>query len=622
MATSSAAEGDRRRRGRPPKSPEPSRSARSRLGRALREAREAEGIALSQFAEQTTYSEGHLSNVEHGMAAPSPELVDVYESRLRGNGLFRSLYALVVDEQRELRQQRRGGKSPLPDTAAGRATRPGDRSQFVADLTLPDGSPVPPGARLEKRWRLRNVGTVPWRGRSLERDDVVIGLELESLGIELISATEHFDDTPFGKRMRRYLAADAEFYSEELSQKAKGGLHKKASHGGTPGPAPLGYLNVRRHVDDIPVTLVEPDPDRAQHIEWAFAAYATGGYTLATLCAALARRGLVKRKTRKYAATPISRSHLARILANPYYSGTVRYGGVEYEGKHDPLIDLQTFDRVQEILKAHNNAGEKSWKHHHYLKGSLVCANCGSRLTFVKARGKGGTYHYFACIGRIKGTGCDLPYLAAGEIEDRVAAAYDTLRLKQLGTADHTAWTAHLDDVRVALDIAIAGMRRQHARATKQQRARIATIKAQQTKLLDAFLDDSLPRELLSRKQAALSVELSQAEAALAVAEQDADELDNIVQAVLDMAGNLEETYTAADDQTRRLLNQAFFKAFEISADDIDIELDEFVSEVTAKDTPRRLKAETRRRVSAAAGSNVTLLAEREGFEPPRPLRA
>lgn len=43
----------------------------------------------------------------------------------------------------------------------------GDRSAFVDDVTYPDGSVVGLKQRFEKIWALQNVGTVPWRGRSL-----------------------------------------------------------------------------------------------------------------------------------------------------------------------------------------------------------------------------------------------------------------------------------------------------------------------------------------------------------------------------------------------------------------------------------------------------------------------
>ncbi len=37
-----------------------------------------------------------------------------------------------------------------------------DRAQFVADVTVPDGTVLAPGAAFTKTWRLKNVGTCPW----------------------------------------------------------------------------------------------------------------------------------------------------------------------------------------------------------------------------------------------------------------------------------------------------------------------------------------------------------------------------------------------------------------------------------------------------------------------------
>lgn len=46
---------------------------------------------------------------------------------------------------------------------------PGDKSQFVRDITFPDGSEVKVGSRFTKIWEIHNVGSVPWTDRYLER---------------------------------------------------------------------------------------------------------------------------------------------------------------------------------------------------------------------------------------------------------------------------------------------------------------------------------------------------------------------------------------------------------------------------------------------------------------------
>lgn len=71
------------------------------------------------------------------------------------------------------------------------------------------------------------------------------------------------------------------------------------------------------------------------------------------------------------------------------------------------------------MLRSHRS-GEKRRTHSHYLRSTLYCAYCDSRLCFTRSRGHGGTYEYFFCVGRHqKRTGCKLPYLRVEEMEQR-----------------------------------------------------------------------------------------------------------------------------------------------------------------------------------------------------------
>lgn len=61
---------------------------------------------------------------------------------------------------------------PLPEdvgTDVGEPRHPGDRSQFVRDMTVPDGSVVFVNQTFVKIWEIANVGSVPWRNRFLLR---------------------------------------------------------------------------------------------------------------------------------------------------------------------------------------------------------------------------------------------------------------------------------------------------------------------------------------------------------------------------------------------------------------------------------------------------------------------
>lgn len=54
----------------------------------------------------------------------------------------------------------------------------GDASRLVADVTYPDGSVVTVDQRFVKTWQLNDAGTVPWRGRYLQRQPPLDGLDI------------------------------------------------------------------------------------------------------------------------------------------------------------------------------------------------------------------------------------------------------------------------------------------------------------------------------------------------------------------------------------------------------------------------------------------------------------
>jgi site-specific DNA recombinase len=110
-------------------------------------------------------------------------------------------------------------------------------------------------------------------------------------------------------------------------------------------------------------------------------------------------------------------------LRDRYYIGYVTFNGTEYEGRHPHLIPLELFHRVQEILDSQSGAGTRNRKHHHYLKGMLWYHRCGRRLVLAVAKQN---YTYFFCVGR-RDNSCNLPYLAAGDLEKHVMDHYATI---------------------------------------------------------------------------------------------------------------------------------------------------------------------------------------------------
>ena len=357
-------------------------------------------------------------------------------------------------------------------------------------------------------------------------DDVAINLSITQAGVQLVSVTENIDETPSGILLHGIMSSIAEFYSRNLATEIIKGSVPKAKSGGTPTRAPTGYLNVRSVVNGQEVRTVEIDPERGPLMQWAFEAYASGGWSIRTLLEELTQRGLTSTPGPKTPAKPLGTSNLQRLLRHPYYVGIVRYRGVLYPGKHEPLVSPETWQKVQELLAEHNFAGEKQREHRHYLKGSVYCGTCGSRLVVSHAKNRHGTvYPYFICVGRQqKRTNCTQQAIRIDQAEDAVVDVYAATRL----TADQAK------EVRDFVLEEIVNLRASADRERERQGRRLKVLHDEQKKLLDAHYADAIPLSLLKTEQARITAEITVSESRLADVDNDFNAAEaNLTKALL-----------------------------------------------------------------------------------------
>jgi site-specific DNA recombinase len=131
-------------------------------------------------------------------------------------------------------------------------------------------------------------------------------------------------------------------------------------------------------------------------------------------------------------------------------------------------------------------------------------------MSVIHAKGNGGTYPYFFCVARMKGTGCSQPYVPVELIEQAVERAYAQGRLP----AERVA------AIRAKLDQALAGMRERAEAEAARQRHRLAQLTGEREKLLHAYYAGAVPVDLLKQEQDRLATEITQAERHLEIAEQ------------------------------------------------------------------------------------------------------
>ncbi|MDP9164518.1 MAG: recombinase family protein, partial [Actinomycetota bacterium] len=390
-------------------------------------------------------------------------------------------------------------------------------------------------------------------------DDVTINLALQAAGVTLVSVTENIDETPSGLLLHGIMSSIAEFYSRNLANEVIKGSVQKAKNGGTPGLAPIGYRNVRTLDNGREIRTIELDPERGPLIAWAFEEYARGEWTIRKLLNELTSRGLTCVAGPRRPVKPISAATMHRTLRNPYYKGLVTYQGVEYPGRHQPLVTPELWQRVQDVLEAQNYAGEKTRDHPHYLKGTVFCGRCGSRLIVCNSKNRWGTiYPYFICLGRQRDkSSCRQKAMLITKIEDLVANEYLARVLKPDEIADLQAQLAN--DLKALRDNAVS--EREHANRS------VRRLTDERDKLLQAHYAGAIPLDQLKSEQVRISRGLEAAESRLKITVESWEQVDSFLARCMTLITMWDTAYAQASAKIRRLMNQAIFTSIWVDDD-------------------------------------------------------
>jgi site-specific DNA recombinase len=259
--------------------------------------------------------------------------------------------------------------------------------------------------------------------------------------------------------------------------------------------------------------------------------------------------------------TQESTDHISTCLLLP--AATVcltsdTHNGAKGEGRHVALIDRATFDQVQKVLDSHRISGDRSSKHHHYLKGTIFCV-CGKRLGYGRHRGKcGGQYEYFSCLSRVqREEKCAAPYFPVESTEHEIARRYKRETYK----------ASEQDMVREALRSYVEGKaaiaRRESARHTR----RLHDLTGEQQKLVQLYYKGGVSEEVLKAEQERIENERTKAQQWADAAK---CEVEDVMTALDDAPAILDDKviYEALPPSARRLVNQAVFLALIVSDPD------------------------------------------------------
>jgi len=179
--------------------------------------------------------------------------------------------------------------------------------------------------------------------------------DLEKNNIYLVSYTEAFDSkTPAGRMLRGVLATVAQFEREVISENVIMGLEERASQGKRTCSGVLGYDLYEK--DGLVINEKE-----SKYVRFVFDTYLRTQNLIET-----SRLAEVAGYRGKKGKTPTPQS-IRIILTRPLYAGYSKYKGSMYKGNHPQIIDIDTYNQVQEILKRRGGVTGRPCKNFSYL---------------------------------------------------------------------------------------------------------------------------------------------------------------------------------------------------------------------------------------------------------------
>jgi site-specific DNA recombinase len=241
--------------------------------------------------------------------------------------------------------------------------------------------------------------------------------------ISFVAVTQQFNTTTsMGRLTLNVLLSFAQFERELASERVRDKVAASRKRGKwTGGTVPLGY-----DAQDKKLIINKAE---AKTVRTIFQRYLELK-SFSRLVADLDSRGIVtkRRNTKepKYqGGIPFTYGPLAYFLKNRIYLGETHHGGKWFKGEHEAIVDRQTFERVQELLKS--NAVKRKVKHSEsgaLLQGKLF-DDKGNRMGPTFSSKNGVRYRFYistALRGRKHGAG-SVTRVPAREIEQIVEEA-------------------------------------------------------------------------------------------------------------------------------------------------------------------------------------------------------
>ncbi len=215
----------------------------------------------------------------------------------------------------------------------------------------------------------------------------------------------------------------------DLSMDTKRGLMAKAERGWYPCPLTTGYIsnpNKKKGEKEI----IE-DPERFDLTRKMFDLVLTGVYNPREILEIATNEwGLRNKRGKK-----LAKSTFYRMLTDTFYYGIYQYpkrSGKWHNGKHRPMISIEEYDKIQQILGRKGKARPKT--NEFALSGLIRCPECGAMIVGhdkVKRQKNGNIhyYRYYRCSRRKDSNCSQSKHIHEEDLEKQIVWLLDRLEL-------------------------------------------------------------------------------------------------------------------------------------------------------------------------------------------------
>jgi site-specific DNA recombinase len=249
----------------------------------------------------------------------------------------------------------------------------------------------------------------------------------DAKGVSFVSTTQQFNTAQsLGRLVLNLLLSFAQFEREMISERTRDKIGAARRRGKwTGGPPMLGYRvdRERRRLEVV--------PEEAERVRVIFQLYlrlrSVRSVTQKIQALGWKKKAFTTKDGRATGGGEWDENTVHRLLKNPLYIGKVVYNDDVFDGEHEAIIEVETFERVQQLLaaKACGRGPRRGRNPEYLLTGLLFCPKCGKALTTSSGRGSNGSrkdYRYYACRTRqAHGAGkCAGVYLPAADLEPAV----------------------------------------------------------------------------------------------------------------------------------------------------------------------------------------------------------